>query len=296
MDTIFTRGPSLNIRLTLALVLSVTLIFVDHKLDGFKSTRVYLNSLMSPLQYIANLPGLLLSESAQRLTSQEQLLAENQKLNNQLLLMSEKLQQFDVISKENAQLRELLQAPVRETSRKMVAELMAVDKNPYSQQVVINKGAIDGVYLSQPVLDDKGIVGQVMEVGSTNSRVLLIADVTHAIPVRSLRNDIRFIATGSGALNELFLEHVPHSVDIQEGDTLISSGLGNVFPEGYPVAKVTQVVRDESRPFARVIVKPLANLDRLRHLLLLWQNKPDEDESEPEVDDVIDNEEKASDA
>ena len=86
MDTIFTRGPSLNIRLTLALVLSVTLIFVDHKMDGFKSTRVYLNSLMSPLQYIANLPGLMLSESAQRLTSQEQLLVENQKLNNQLLL------------------------------------------------------------------------------------------------------------------------------------------------------------------------------------------------------------------
>ena len=296
MDTIFTRGPSLNIRLTLALVLSVTLIFVDHKMDGFKSTRVYLNSLMSPLQYIANLPGLLLSESAQRLTSQEQLLAENQKLNNQLLLMSEKLQQFDVISKENAQLRELLQAPVRESSRKMVAELMAVDKNPYSQQVVINKGAIDGVYLSQPVLDDKGIVGQVMEVGSTNSRVLLIADVTHAIPVRSLRNDIRFIATGSGALNELFLEHVPHSVDIQEGDTLISSGLGNVFPDGYPVAKVTQVVRDESRPFARVIVKPLANLDRLRHLLLLWQNKQDDGEPDNEFEDVTESEEKTSDA
>ncbi|MBJ2130510.1 rod shape-determining protein MreC [Alteromonas sp. IB21] len=296
MDTIFTRGPSLNIRLTLALVLSVTLIFVDHKMDGFKSTRVYLNSLMSPLQYIANLPGLMLSESAQRLTSQEQLLAENQKLNNQLLLMSEKLQRFEVISKENAQLRELLQAPVRESSRKMVAELMAVDKNPYSQQVVINKGAIDGVYLSQPVLDDKGIVGQVMEVGSTNSRVLLIADVTHAIPVRSLRNDIRFIATGSGALNELFLEHVPHSVDIQEGDTLISSGLGNVFPDGYPVAKVTQVVRDESRPFARVIVKPLANLDRLRHLLLLWQNKQDDGEPDNEFEDVTESEEKTSDA
>ncbi len=296
MDTIFTRGPSLNIKLTLALVLSVILIFVDHKMDGFKSTRVYLNSLMSPLQYIANLPGLMLSESAQRLTSQEQLLAENQKLNNKLLLMSEKLQQFDVISKENAQLRELLQAPVRESSRKMVAELMAVDKNPYSQQVVINKGAIDGVYLSQPVLDDKGIVGQVMEVGSTNSRVLLIADVTHAIPVRSLRNDIRFIATGSGALNELFLEHVPHSVDIREGDTLISSGLGDVFPEGYPVAKVTQVVRDESRPFARVTVAPLADLDRLRHLLLLWRNNQDDIAPDNELEEAAENEEKTSDA
>lgn len=275
MDTIFTRGPSLNNRLTLAIVLSVMLIVVDHKLEGFKSTRVYLNSLVSPLQYLANLPGLMLNESAQRLTSREQLLTENQKLNNQLLLMSEKLQQFEVIQKENDQLRELLDAPLRVSSRKMVAELMAVDENPYSQQVVINKGAIDGVYLSQPVIDDEGIVGQVMEVGTTNSRVLLIADVTHAIPVRSLRNDIRFIATGSGSISELYLEHVPHSVDIKPGDTLVSSGLGRVFPEGYPVALVTEVIRDESRPFARVIAKPLAKLDRLRHLLLLWQ--PDEE-------------------
>jgi rod shape-determining protein MreC len=290
MDTIFTRGPSLNNRLTLAIVLSVLLVFVDHKLDGFKSTRVYLNSLMSPLQYLANLPGLMLNESAQRLTSQEQLLAENQKLNNQLLVMSEKLQQFDVIQKENRQLRELLQAPLRVESRKMVAELMAVDKNPYSQQVVVNKGAIDGVYVSQPVIDDKGVVGQVTEVGTTNSRVLLIADVTHAIPVRSLRNDIRFIANGSGSLNELYLEHVPHSVDIQEGDVLVSSGLGKIFPEGYPVAQVSQVIRDESRPFAQVVVEPVAKLDRLRHLLLLWdkEGNPGDSDSNEEVKGLTD--------
>jgi len=270
MDTIFTRGPSLNNRLTLALVLSLVLLFVDHKLDGFKSTRVYLNSLMSPIQYIANLPGLFLSESAQRLTSQEDLLEENARLTNQMLMMSEQLQRFEVLNNDNKALRNLLEAPVRPDYQKMVTELMAVDKNPYSQQIVINKGAIDGVYLSQPVLDEQGIVGQIMEVGSTNSRVLLIADVTHAVPVRSLRNDIRFIATGSGALGELYLEHVPHSVDIKEGDVLISSGLGNVFPEGYPVAIVSRVIRDESRPFARVIAKPSAQLDRLRYLLLLW--------------------------
>jgi len=285
MDTIFTRGPSLNNRLTLALVLSLVLLFVDHKLDGFKSTRVYLNSLMSPIQYIANLPGLFLSESAQRLTSKEDLLEENARLTNQMLIMSEQLQRFEVLNSDNKALRNLLEAPVRPDFQKMVTELMAVDKNPYSQQIVINKGAIDGVYLSQPVLDEQGIVGQVMEVGSTNSRVLLIADVTHAVPVRSLRNDIRFIATGSGALGELYLEHVPHSVDIKEGDVLISSGLGDVFPEGYPVAVVNRVIRDESRPFARVIAKPSAQLDRLRYLLLLWEtseNTPPRGEAETE--------------
>ena len=183
--------------------------------------------------------------------------------------MSERLQRFDVLQAENDKLRKLLQAPVKTPTKKMVAELMAVDNSPFSQQIVINKGALEDVYLSQSVLDDKGIVGQVMEVGSTNSRVVLITDVTHAIPVRSARNDIRFIASGTGSIDALTLEHVPHSVDIEEGDVLVSSGLGNVFPEGYPVAVVTRVVRNESRPFASVSARPLARLDRLKYLLLL---------------------------
>ncbi|GEA12017.1 rod shape-determining protein MreC [Alteromonas sp. KUL49] len=278
MDTIFTRGPSLNNRLALAIVLSAILIFVDHKLDGFKSTRVYLNSLVSPLQYLANLPSVLLSESADRLTSHQALLDENEELSSEVLVMREKLQRFDSLVEENNRLRNLLNVPVREALRRQAAELMAVDKNPFSQQVLINKGALDGVYLSQPVIDDQGIVGQVMEVGTTNSRVLLVADVTHAIPVRSLRNDIRFIATGSGSLNEMYLEHVPHSVDIEVGDVLVSSGLGEVFPQGYPVATVKSVTRDESRPFAQVSVTPMAKLDRLNHLLLLWLAGEGQDE------------------
>lgn len=274
MDTIFSRGPSLNLRLTMALVMSVILIFADHKLDAFQSSRVYMNSLMSPLQYLANLPSLMLNASAERLTSHEQLVAENKRLTNQVLLMRERLQRFDVLKSENDKLRKLLDAPVNREMKKTVAELMAVDNNPFSQQIVINKGAIDGAYLSQTVLDERGIVGQVMEVGTTNSRVVLITDVTHAIPVRSERNNIRFIASGTGSLDELLLEHVPHSVDVEVGDMLVSSGLGNVFPEGYPVAKVSSVVRDESRPFAIVTATPLAKLDRLKYLLMLSPSSP----------------------
>ena len=288
MDTIFTRGPSLNNRLVLAVAMSVLLIFVDHKLDGFQSTRVFLNSLMSPLQYLANLPGVMLNLSANRLTSQEQLIEENAQLKNNIVIMSERLQRFEVLQNENAQLRRLLEAPVKTEMRKRVAELMAVDNNPYSQQIVINKGAIDGVYLSQPILDDKGVVGQVMEVGTTNSRVLLVTDLNHSVPVRALRNNIRFIATGSGALDELLLEHVPHSVDIREGDLLVSSGLGQVFPQGYPVARVNRVIRDEGRPFAYVSAQPLARLERLKYLLLLWPDDapdtPDIEAQEVEVD------------
>jgi rod shape-determining protein MreC len=270
MNKIFNRGPSLPNRLALALILSVSFIVVDHKFDGFGSTKVYLNSLVSPLQYLANLPGVVLNWSTTRLASHQRLLQENAALVRNGFLMNEKLQRFELLKIENDRLRTLLGSPVQQDVHKMIAELMAVDNNPYSHQIVINKGAINGVFEGQSVLDDKGIVGQIMQVGSTNSRVVLIADVTHAIPVRVARNNIRAIASGSGQFDELILEHVAHSADIRVGDLLISSGLGNVFPEGYPVARILSILRDESRPFAQVRATPIAQLDRLKYLLLLW--------------------------
>ena len=281
MDTIFTRGPSLVARLAMAIVCSCILMFVDHKLDGFQSTRLYLNSLMAPLQYIANLPSFILNQSAERLTSQQDLLEENQRLTDQLLVASEKLQRFSMLEKENRELRALLDAPVADDYKKVIAELMSVDRNPFAHQIVINKGTLDGIYRSQPLVDDSGIVGQVMEVGTTNSRVLLITDVTHSIPVRSLRNNVRFIASGSGGINELFLEHVTHNSDVKVGDVLISSGLGGVFPPGYPVAVVSTIVRDERREFAQVLARPTAELDRIKYVLLLESQENDEPEVSP---------------
>lgn len=270
MNTIFARGPSLIHRLILAGLLSLSLMLLDHKYDSFSSVRVYMTSLVSPIQYLANTPGQALSWSAKQFVSHQQLVAENARLTQLNVLMSEGLQRFVVLQRENDRLRTLLGSPTHQDARKMVAELMAVDNNPYNHQIIIDKGAIHGVYEGQAVLDDKGIVGQVQYVASTNSRVLLVADVTHAIPVRVLRNNVQLIVSGSGRLSELQINHVPHSKDIRVGDVLVSSGLGKRFPEGYPVAKVSSVNRDESRPFAEVTAEPIALLDRLKYLLLLW--------------------------
>ncbi|MEP1448652.1 MAG: rod shape-determining protein MreC [Paraglaciecola sp.] len=279
MNLMFSSGPSLPNRLALALILSVSLIVFDHKFDGFGTTRVYLNSLVSPLQYLANLPGQLLNASASRFVSHEQLLNDNAKLTHDAMLMNGQLQRLTFLREENDRLRSLLNSPVQDNTRKVVAELMAVDNNPYSHQIVINKGAINGVFEGQPVLDDNGIVGQIMQVSSTNSRVLLIADVTHAIPVRVARNNVRLIVSGSGSLDELLIQHVAHSSDLKEGDLLLSSGLGNVYPEGYPVATITSIIRDESRPFSQIKAKPVAQLDRLKYLLLLWSERTLQEET-----------------
>jgi rod shape-determining protein MreC len=285
MNLMFSNEPSLPHRLALALTLSIALILFDHKFDGFGTTRVYLNSLVSPLQYLANLPGQILNASASRFVSHERLFDENAKLTHDAMLINGQLQRLTFLQEENKRLRSLLNTPVQDNSRKVVAELMAVDNNPYSHQIVINKGAINGVFEGQPVLDDNGIVGQIMQVSSTNSRVLLIADVTHAIPVRVARNNVRLIVSGSGSLNELLIQHVAHSSDLKVGDLLLSSGLGNVFPEGYPVATITSILRDESRPFSQIRAKPVAQLDRLKYLLLLWSERTSESAPIAELDE-----------
>lgn len=99
----------------------------------------------------------------------------------------------------------------------------------YRKQVVINQGQRDGAYVGQPIIDEKGIVGQLISVGENTSRVLLLTDVTHSIPVQVLRNDVRLIASGTGRNDELSLDHVPRSVDIVKGDLLVTSGLGGRF-------------------------------------------------------------------
>lgn len=270
METIFLRGPSLNIRLVIGIALSATLLFLDQRLDSFSSARVYLNSFVAPIQYAANMPGAMLNWASTTITTQTHLLEENERLTQENVLLSEKIQKINFLEQENTHLRALLGSVAKQGTRKVVAEVMAVDNNPYSHQIVINKGTIHGVFEGQAVIDEHGIVGQILHVATTNSRVLLISDITHAIPTRLLKNNVQLIVTGTGSLNELTLEHVAHSTDITVGDVLISSGLGGVFPQGYPVANITQVTRDESRPFANVKASPVAKLDRLKYLLLLW--------------------------
>lgn len=288
MNEVFARKPSPIVRLTIVLVLSLAAMIADTKIAEVAKFRAYLTSLVSPLQYVADMPGFLLDWSTTTFNSRKTLLTENERLTNQITLMNEKLQRYVVLQQENEHLRRMLDVPVEDNMHRMIAELMAVDNNPYSHQIVINKGVLNDVYLGQAVLDDNGIVGQVVEVGTTNSRVLLISDITHAIPVRVNRNNARLVANGTGNLGELSLRHVPHSTDIKVGDVLVSSGLGKVFPAGYPVAIIKDIVRDESKPFASVTATPVGALDRLKFLLLLWPKDIAPEESLAPDEIVID--------
>ncbi|MFV7640787.1 rod shape-determining protein MreC [Shewanella algae] len=267
MKPIFVRGISNQFRLTLAVVMSVILLVANDRLEP---ARQSLASLLSPLQYLANVPGELLDWSAQSLATRDMLEQQNKELLRQQLLMSERLQRFEHLRQENQRLRELLGSPVHMDSRKMVAEVMEVASDPFHHYVVINHGSRNGVFVGQPVVDAQGVVGQVVQVSELTARVLLLSDPKHGLPVRITRNDVRLIANGIGELDEIELRHVAKSTDIKIGDLLVTSGLGNRFPEGYPVARVISVSRDDGQSYLKVTAQPLAALDRIRYLLLIW--------------------------
>jgi len=248
------------------------LVLVGLYTNYLEPLREKLSVVVTPFYQITNIPHQINDWRKDTFVSRSDLQAENEALKTELLIHQRKLQQLASLAAENVRLRQLLNASNMLQDTVLIVELIGVSPNPLSHKVMINRGSSSGVFKGQPVLDAFGLMGQVIEVSENSSTVLLISDATHAIPVQVNRNGVRAIAEGTGDLNSLSLRHVSANTDIREGDLLVSSGLGERFPVGYPVAEVQTVVRDPGKAFLTVIAKPKARLDRSRHLLLVFAN------------------------
>lgn len=270
MKPIFAKAPSLGVRLFFAVTMSIALIALDGRSSVMIQIRNVLETAVSGLYYFANTPRSVLDGISDNFIDTNKLQLENRVLKDQLREKNADLLLLDQLKVENQRLRLLLSSPLRQDEYKKIAEVLTAEMDAYRQQVVINQGQKNGVYVGQAVIDERGVVGQVISVGEHSSRILLVSDATHAIPVQVLRNDVRGIASGTGRNDELVMDNLPRSTDIVKGDVLVTSGLGGRFPEGYPVAVVEAVTNDTKSQFARIVARPLASLDRLRYLLLLW--------------------------
>jgi rod shape-determining protein MreC len=260
----------LGVRLLVLVVLSVTLMVVDARFTLLKPLRSQMSLVLMQSYWVTDLPQRLWQGVASQFGSRTELVAENEKLKTEGLLLQGRLQKLAALTEQNVRLRELLNSSALVNEKVEVAELIGMDPNPFTHRILINKGERDGVVLGQPVLDARGLMGQVVELMPYTSRVLLLTDSTHSIPVQVNRNGLRAIASGTGNPERLELRHVADTADIKEGDLLVSSGLGQRFPAGYPVATVKEVIHDSGQPFAIVRAVPTAALNRSRYLLLVF--------------------------
>nr|WP_211172916.1 rod shape-determining protein MreC [Marinomonas sp. UCMA 3892] len=254
-------------------ILSMAMIIADVRYSVFSQARPYLTLLVTPIQVVVNTPQKMLNWAGEHLASREGLVKENQSLQAEILLLRSRQQRLDSLQAENVRLRELLDASQRVDEKIVMAEVIGFDQNAYSHKLMIDKGFSSGAYVGQPVLDATGVLGQVVETAAYSSRVLLIADASHFVPVQLTRTGFRGILRGTGNLKRLELMSVPRSVDIKKGDILTTSGLDKRFPSGYPVGVVRSVKYTQGKAYADVDVVPLAQLGRSRHVMLIEKPK-----------------------
>ncbi len=277
------RTPALGLRLLLLAGLSILIMVIDHRDDHrdnhLDAVARAIGAIVYPLRVVVDAPVAMWHWLGDSSESRNDLRLENSRLKTERLLTRARLQRYSALEAENARLLALLEARTRVTDEVRVAGIMSVSANPFHHVLVIDKGQNDGVYDGQAMVDANGVIGQVIETGLFSAQAMLISDPDHALPVEINRNGLRTIAVGTGEFDRLDLPFLPNNADVNQGDLLVTSGLGGAFPAGYPVAIIESVTRIPQEPFAAVSAKPAAKLNQVREIMLIW-SIADEDDTE----------------
>jgi rod shape-determining protein MreC len=264
------RGGSPGFRFTLYAVFAVVVMYLDQRAHYLEKARYILQAAVYPIQLAVNSPPTAWRWIAESFETREALRAENQRLRARQRDLELQAMRYDALAHENGELRGLRAALPPVADRWLPAEIINVQLNSLRQRLLIDRGATNGVFKGQAVLDDRGLIGQTTHVGPWSAEVILITDPEHAVPVRIERTGLRTIAVGGGDAGSLALPYLPANADVRSGDLLVTSGLGGVFPEGYPVARVTEVHRDAVQPLAQVRAAALSHIDSDTELMLVW--------------------------
>lgn len=244
--------------------------FLDQRGGWLEQVRYVLNAAAYPIQLAVNSPSAARRWFEELFETRDALRAENARLRAQSRQLIIRTQRFESLVRENNQLRGLKTALPPVADRWLVAEVINVEFSSLRQRLVINRGTRNGVFKGQPVLSEGGLLGQTIHIGPWSAEIILVTDPEHAVPVQIERTGVRTIAVGAGDAEYLALPYLPDNADVKPDDLLVTSGLGGVFPQGYPVAKVAEVLREAVPGLGRVRAKPLAHLEREREVMLIW--------------------------
>jgi rod shape-determining protein MreC len=248
---------------------SLAILFTDARYGYLESIRTGVAIVLTPLQKIALAPVYAWDAVAAYFASQTRLGDENAHLKQQLVAQGVLAQSAQALAQENARLRGLLKAQAKGGGNEVLAEVLYLGRDPFSQKVFVNKGTNDLVRPGQAVVDDMGVVGQVTRAFPAVAEVTLLTEKDHTIPVKIERNGVRTLLVGAGTGRAPELRFMSASADVQSGDVLVTSGIDGTYPPGLAVAVVAAVERDSGLMFARITCRPLAGVDRSEQVLII---------------------------
>lgn len=266
---LFRRGPAAELRLLIFVVLAISLLIVDSRWQVLEPARRVVSVAIYPFQRLVLAPRDLIEHVNTWSSAATQARSENEALQRQRIELAQLATHAAQLATENEQLRRLLNVPDTVSQHAIAVQVLYEPANAFSQHLIFNKGSDSGIMPGMPVIDEGGVVGQVVRVTPYTSEAALLTDDRVSIPVQVLRNGLRLIAFGGSAHDAIEVRYLSANVDIEPGDTLITSGIGGLFPAGLPVATIESVEHDPASGFARALARPLSHPERYRHFLVL---------------------------
>jgi rod shape-determining protein MreC len=283
----FKQGPSANARLVFFALLGVCLLVIDSRTGLMQAMRQGIGTVLYPLQRTLLVPRDALSLGTDYLSEVNRLRSENAELRRVEIANARQLLQVEQLAHENRQLRELTGARDRAAVRSVVAEVLYDTRDPFSRKLVLDKGLQHGLAAGQPVVDAAGVIGQITRIFPLSAELTLITDRNLTVPVQVQRNGLRAIAFGGPEPGRMELRYMSVNADVKEGDLMVTSGLDSLYPAGLPVGRIVTVDRSRTGNFARVLVEPVAGVDRSRLLLVLLVDRTGQPSLPPPPEEAV---------
>jgi rod shape-determining protein MreC len=202
----------------------------------------------------------------------------NQVLEQEVERLQSEIIQLNEYKAENQRLTGLLnykQVMVQKYDL-LVASVIARDPGNWFATVTLNRGSNDGVRENMTVLTPQGLVGRVITVSSTNCEVLLITDPRSGVGAIIQETRSPGIVEGTvGSSGMARIIHIPNNAQIQEGQVVVTSGIGSIFPKGIPIGTITNISAESAGLFKRAEIRLFAGMDQLEEVLIVTRVFPE---------------------
>ena len=261
--------------------LSITTLILDHKYNQISQIRSAINDLIVyPIEKISNLPRSIINEAIRESSNVDDLEEKISNLERENLNLKIQLQELGSLRGENIRLRKITRESITTSKKQTIVKVINNSASPNKKVVLIDKGKSHGIYIGQNVIGTKGLVGQIIEVNSLSSKVVLITEPSHDVPGQINRTGEKVIISGSQEKRKLIVNYANTNSDIQEGDVVSTSGIGNRFKPMIPIGKIIRVSNELNVEFKKIEIIPFENPENMPELILIWDYKPKETNNE----------------
>ncbi|ETD68932.1 rod shape-determining protein MreC [Pelistega indica] len=266
---LFQRGQVSGLRLVALGILCVILMIADSQTNYIEPVRKVVASVIHPLQRAALWPRDVVVQIYNWSNAVELVRTQTEESQRQRIGLTQLSVQASQMAEENIQLRRLLGIKKSVNIPSVAVQILYAAPNPLHQTLVLTKGANDGIAPGMPVIGEGGLVGQIQRVTANTAEAALITDERVSLPAIILRNGLRVVVYGSGHPSRVEVRYLALGADIKEGDQLVTSGIGGVFPAGLAIGQVNKIEKNSAQGFVSAYVEPTAHPERYLHFLVL---------------------------